>query len=160
MKNPISQEMQAAFVIDDFSTMRKLIIDGADVNSVDARDGTTIMERAIANNDIEMVKFLIAHGVDLNKPGPRKMTPLHVAADLIFTEAGKLLLDAGAWVDPLDQHGATPLAYVISSRQEGFLEMAQLLISYGAKKEITNKEGVLLIDVYSKLYGDNVLKTL
>jgi len=160
MNNPISQEMQAAFVIDDFSKMRKLITDGADVNSVDARDGSTILVRAIVNNDIEMVQFLIDHGVDLNKPGPGKMAPLHCVAEYRFIEAGKLLLEAGAWVDPLDQFGATPLAYAMSDREEGFLEMARLLISYGANKDITNKDGVLLIDVYSNLYGDNVLKTL
>jgi len=160
MKTPISQEMQAAFVIDDFSKMRKLITNGIDVNSVDARDGSTILIRATANNDIEMIKFLIEHGADLNKPGPKNMTPLHIAALFKFIEAGKLLLGAGALVDSLDQFGATPLAHVMSDREEGFLEMAKLLISYGAKKDITNKDGVLLTDVYSNLYGDDVLKTL
>lgn len=143
--------MQVAFVTDDFESMKSLVLDGADVNSVDARDGSTILHRAVISNDLEMIRFLIDHNVEIDKPGPRKLTALHCAALYKFLDAAILLIDAGASVDAKDLNGGTPLAYALSSRKTGFLEMAKLLISHGAQKNVKSDNGISLMDVYGEL---------
>jgi hypothetical protein len=47
MAGKLDQELQRAFVIDDFETMKVFVRQGIDVNSVDARDGRSIMLRSV-----------------------------------------------------------------------------------------------------------------
>src|SRR5262245_1045694 len=101
----LHDKMQAAFVTDDFATMRTLIADGADANSGDARDGSPLLHRAVIENDLGMVAFLIARRADPDQPDGRKMTALHLAARYKHIDAAKALINAGALVDARDRHG-------------------------------------------------------
>ncbi|MGO4290990.1 ankyrin repeat domain-containing protein [Chitinophaga sp. RAB17] len=148
MSEKFHQKMQEAFILDDFETMKTLVTDGADVNSVDARDGSPILQRAVIENKKAMIDFLIAHHVDVNKTDRRGMTALHYAAMYKFIDIAETLIDAGAPIDIADQSGNTPLAYAISDKREGYLEMIKLLIDHGANTDIKTRDGRSMLEFY------------
>lgn len=88
---------------------------------------------AVHNDDVEALKKLWAEKNGpalLNAADYDKRTPLHVAASNNSFMAAQLILAAGAFVDPLDRWGNTPLA---NAQKLGFKPMVKLLKRYGAK---------------------------
>jgi len=66
--------------------------------------------KAAERNEVDIVKHLLAEGVDINQAGGRDMeTPLHRAISRRSTEAAKILIDAGADVNKPRRDGQTPL---------------------------------------------------
>tara|TARA_Y100001934_G_scaffold118018_1_gene144491 strand:+ start:1283 stop:1708 length:426 start_codon:yes stop_codon:yes gene_type:complete len=66
--------------------------------------------KAAERNEVDVVKHLLAEGVDINQAGGRDMeTPLHRAISRRSTEAAKILIDAGADVNKPRRDGQTPL---------------------------------------------------
>lgn len=57
------------------------------------------LHMAIAGNDVEIVKILLAHKADLSRRDTYSMTPLHAAAEHGKTEIVRLLIKAGADVN-------------------------------------------------------------
>lgn len=155
MSEQLLQKMQEAFIIDDFETMKTLVERGANVNSVDTRDGSTILQRAVIQNEKSMVDFLIQNHVDLNQTDQSKRTPMHYAALYKFIDIAKILINAGASLDIEDEPGNTPLAYAVSNRKEGYLEMTKLLIHHGANADLKTKDGQSLLEFYGISLKDN-----
>ena len=151
MTKEMNTEIQNAFIADDFDKMKVLLKKGANVNSVDCRDGSPILLRAVVKNDTGMIEFLISRGVNVDKMGPKGMTPLHCAAEKNFLESARLLLEAGADFRIESNNGAMPLAYAVAyafgHQEEGRIDVAKLLISHGAKKEDKNSKGRSLLDI-------------
>lgn len=148
MSKQFLQNMQEAFVTDDFEAMKVLLTNGCDVNSAYTRDGSTILHRAVIENEKDMIDFLIYHHVDVNKSDRRGMTALHYAALYKFTDAAETLINAGALLDVADQSGNTPLAYAISDRREGYLVMTKLLVDRGANTDIRTRDGQSMFELY------------
>lgn len=66
--------------------------------------------KAAERNEVDVIKQLLAEGVDINQAGGRDMeTPLHRAISRRSTEAAKILIDAGADVNKPRRDGQTPL---------------------------------------------------
>ena len=90
-----------------------------------------IHEAAIAG-DLHKVKKLVAGGVDINKQGNKKVTPLHVAAyqgNTRHIALAKWLLANGADLKARDYEGKTPLD-VANAR--GNTEIADVLREGGS----------------------------
>lgn len=84
----------------------KELIDSKKVNfELTKRFATTALFLAVASDQVEVVKYLLDHGVELNNPGPRGMTPLHLATQLDKTVMVDLLLKKGADVSAKDNDG-------------------------------------------------------
>jgi hypothetical protein len=95
---------------------------------------------AVHNDDVEALKKLWAEEDGpalLNAADYDKRTPLHVAASNNSFMAAQLLLAAGAFVDPLDRWGHTPLA---CAQPQGFKPMVKLLKRYGAQPVAASPE--------------------
>ncbi|NTG03124.1 ankyrin repeat domain-containing protein [Agrobacterium rhizogenes] len=110
MSNDIGDEMQDAFVVEDFDMMKKLILAGSSPNSADRRDGSPIILRAAVTRDLDMINFLIGQQADVDSRGPKGLTALHAAALYGFVEILQRLIEAGSDTNAKDAEGATPLS--------------------------------------------------
>lgn len=83
-------------------------------------------------------------GLSPNTRGHNGETPLHWMATLGDAEGVRILVDAGAVVDAVDQNGNTPLHESCASRQ---VAAAKMLIGLGANRELKNHNNLTPLDV-------------
>ncbi len=98
---------------------------GMDVNA--NMDGTALIA-ATASKNLAMVKFLIAHGADVNECNYLG-SPLNAATYVGNYDIAKYLIDNGAEVNLAAEDGTTPL---VIAAQTGQGEMIELLADNGA----------------------------
>ncbi|HEX7079623.1 MAG TPA: ankyrin repeat domain-containing protein [Gammaproteobacteria bacterium] len=126
-----------------------LLVDaGADVDAKEEWGGQSALMWAAAQSQPEMVKFLVAHGADVNARGkvrnwPRKVireprpkdmnqggfTPLLYAAREGCIECARHLVEGGADIDMHDPHRVTPLVMALFNLH---FDLAAYLIEAGA----------------------------
>ena len=114
----------------------------ANPNAADALGRTPLLTSCLAHSG-PCVEVLLAAGADVENPTANSRwvvlhnpgaTPLYAAAFTGSLRCASLLLDAGAKVDARASNGKSPL---LVACQEGHLEVAQLLSSHGAARDIT-----------------------
>jgi ankyrin repeat protein len=85
---------------------------------------------AVLNNQVEVVKYLIQKGADVNVTSiPNHIYPLHLAA-IVSAEICKILIEHGAKINVTDFNGDTPLD--LAKRADN-KEAIEILENYGAK---------------------------
>ena len=114
----------------DFEATRKQIEQGADVEAKDPSTGASVLHYAVMRGNPDILKYLLAKGVDVNSRTRNGTTPLHTAVLYNRYEVVELLLSKGAEVDAKSGSGATPLAIATAARNR---EIADLLRARGAK---------------------------
>lgn len=114
--------------------IERLVDCGSDVNMITNYNGhpTTPLLVAIEQGSIEIVKFLIKKGADVNKPAKLglRRTPLQEAAASGSREIVHLLLENGAEINapPAQFVGATALQFAAAS---GNCQIAKMLLDHG-----------------------------
>jgi ankyrin repeat protein len=133
-------------------TMEELIVQGADLSSKVFHNyfkDTTALMLAMSCQQIEAVRVLLNHGVDLNPYDPKNPTfPLHLAASM-NTKLTRLLLDHGAnaqWPGISPQFaevwpGSLHFTVFHSHEFPGALERVKLLLERGAKINAQSSAG-------------------
>ncbi len=82
----------------------------------------------------DIVRKLIDHGLEINRPNWIGRTFLHVCAKTGRVDTAEVLLDSGADIDALDlEHGGTPLA---EAAREGQTEMVKFFLDRGANPNL------------------------
>jgi len=104
------------------------------------------LHHAALENDVTLVRELIAQGADVNAQVRDGFASLHFAAQEYALEAAKVLLAAGATVDITNKHGNTPL-WTATFDSEGRGDMIQLLREAGADPLHKNKYGASPLDL-------------
>jgi ankyrin repeat protein len=105
------------------------------------RDGRSQLHMAAHANDAGRVAELIAAGADLNLQDKEMgLTPLHLAAQEYAVDAARVLLEAGASVDVVNEHGNSPL-FVATFNSHGRGELIELLREHGANPDLVNQHG-------------------
>jgi ankyrin len=99
-----------------------------DVNRRNA-DGSTPLQWAVFEGNLEEAKRLIRAGADINLANKYGATPMTLAAEVANTEMLALLLEAGASADSANPEGMTALLAVART---GNLKAAELLLKAGA----------------------------
>ncbi len=103
------------------------------------KDDTYAFFRAAENGDEATLYTLIAKGIDVNMQDELGGTALLYAASYGHLECAKLLISAGAGVDPVHpKGGGTPLQ---AAAWEGHPEEVQFLLDVGANVNAIDKEG-------------------
>ena len=117
----------------DLWIVRLLLCGGADPNEFINNDGRTALLLAIEENNLPVVKYLIAAGAKANPMVSLGIqpTPLQLAVEKGRMEIIHILLDHGADVNapPSNKRGATALQFAAIG---GYTGVAQLLIQRGA----------------------------
>ncbi len=120
--------------------IRRLIREGADVNSKDDDGMTPLMLAASESKTPEVVSLLIEAGADVNAKDDDGMTPLTFAIWKSRTpEVVTLLIEAGADVNARDNLGMTPLMLAASVSKTP--EIVTLLIEAGADVNAKGNNG-------------------
>lgn len=139
------------------TAVAKLLLErGANVNAyapgVGQKTATPLMGAA-HNGDVELVRLLLARKPDIDvkspdddgkvKNGPvafGALTALHLATAAASPDVVKMLLDAGASVDPRDVRGITPLVWAVATdRPEP--RIVRMLLERGADASAASKDG-------------------
>ena len=119
-----------------FASVKVLLSHGSSVDEVD-QAGNTALDLALLHNHDEVINLL------LEMKDRSGLTPLYRAVQAKLEGKGKLvrvekLLTKGAFVDPQDGEGQTPLYKAIASNDT---ETVALLVRYGASFAIQAKNG-------------------
>jgi ankyrin repeat protein len=125
-----SPNLLAAIRTGDHSLVQKLLLTGANVNTLDG-DGTTALMHSVIESDAKMMTLLIDRGANVNAKNTLDSTALlYAASNLAKT---RLLLDRGAEVKVRNQRGATPMSVAVTTF--GSTEVLKLLVAKGAEPE-------------------------
>jgi ankyrin repeat protein len=154
--------------IDGKTLVRELVEHGADPNqqmffrapkergqvSAGAR-GTTPFHRAVASGDVDLVKYLLAHGADIHLNEANDQTPMMIALGARRGEDDviammRVLHESGAEVNTVAQimyirrdHGGTAL-HVATRR--GFKKAMAELVAYGEDPNLKDPDGLTALD--------------
>lgn len=98
------------------------------------------LSRAIADDNVELVRELIIKGANVNakEKSYSKITPLFVAVEQGSVEIVRLLLDFGAKVNARDGDKRTPLMRL---DDDATRELVELLLQYRAKVDAIDNDG-------------------
>lgn len=115
--------------------LEKLVKLGLDVNR--KHEGSYALIRAISHNELEVAKWLIAHGANVNLPNDDGYTALSKSDSFAMAQ---LMVDHGAKIDEMDSEGNT-LLHLWCGAQQPKLKMVEFLIKQGLDVNAKNNAG-------------------
>lgn len=86
---------------------------------------------------LDIVRFLLREGANINTPAPNGMTPLHIAVKQANLPVAKLLLRKGANPNVTQNSGRTPLLIAVEGNH---LAILKLLLRYNASVDFSDYE--------------------
>lgn len=119
-----------------------------------SNDGFTPLGLACYFGHLEIVKYLVNHGADVNRASSNSfhVAPIHSATAISDYEITAFLLEHGADVNAKQQSGVTPLH---SAAHNGKLNIAKLLVDHGADIHAKTSEGKTPADMaFEKNYTE------
>lgn len=117
------------------------------------RHGDTALISAANSGNIDVVKFLLHLGANVNISNNNGWTPLHGAAICGNMEIVQLLLNRGANVNVQDSRGRTPLYW---AAQNGHIGIVQLLLQAGANVNNTRDQCNGCTPLHVAMYGGRI----
>lgn len=140
--------------ISDHETIRKRLLEGLDIDTVDTGGRTLLMEAAV-QKDQELASFLVEKGSDVEKRDRRGWSALHFAAQRNDPIIVDLLLRHRADANAQDVYGNSVLAEaVLSSRGSG--DVIKLLLASGADATVENKSGISALTLANNIANYDV----
>ncbi|KAK6112466.1 Ankyrin repeats (3 copies) family protein [Brugia pahangi] len=128
----------------DIEKIRKIVIP-ATVNCRDVGGRfSTPLHLAAGYNNLEVARFLLENGAEVNLKDKGGLIPLHNASSFGHLEIAALLIECGAEVNHPDKWGYTPLH---EAAQKGRTQICSLLLNNGADVTLKNSEGFTALDI-------------
>lgn len=110
-------------------------------------DGRTLLHFAAGYGKVQVVEPLVRRGADVNAQTIKGIAPLHDSSEHCHYKSSKVLLKAGAKVDIRDEHGWTPLHFVLARKDNSpnisprNMKLVHLLLQFGADPSIKSVRG-------------------
>ncbi len=101
----------------------------------------SVLNLAILDQDLSMVKLLIKYKADVNSRSVGGSTPLHAAARVGAANITKILLENSANIDSFDSEGYTPTMRAASLGKSGAVE---ILLEYKPNCSLRSENGTSL----------------
>jgi hypothetical protein len=101
--------------------VKRLVQAGAAVN----HDGWPPLAYACLEGHVDVARYLIEHGADVNGRAVNGATPLMLAARSGQIEIAKLLIDKGADIDARNDSGLTAMVWAAQSGNTNIVELLQ-----------------------------------
>lgn len=122
-----------AIMYQDFEKTKELVNKGVDINYQDKSYGSTALILACQYNFVDIAKFLIENGADLNLQANNGYTPL-IAAASVSVELTELLLSKGADIKLKIDDGSGALTTSVTGILSGRVTTAvvEMLLEKGA----------------------------
>jgi len=147
-----AKSLHEAVIDGDIERVKKLISNGADINSRDSHGATPAYAATISigmdrQQMVDIVKLLVAKGAQIDT--------IHLAAFVGDVEKVKSFLQEGIDINEKDVHGRTPLHLASMSGQK---EVVRLLIGKGADVNVESPESDYLMGLtplhLASIYAD------
>jgi ankyrin repeat protein len=107
----------------DFDLVMLLIDNGADIFDFD-EEGVSIFDMAVTYDNIEVVKYLISQGVDVNTTQRRsKFTPLMAAVCYGRVDMVEFLIEQGANIKAVDAKGISVIDFARKMNKKTILNL-------------------------------------
>ena len=151
----------------NWDAVKCLLKAGMDVNSHqyydssrDSSSGDTLLHIAVKQGDLEIVKFLLGNGAELDEEDYEGCIPLQIAFENDYLFIADALVDAaeeGDYSYVYDNDGNTPLHYVASTKASEVLDGKEIFLT-----DIVNKILSKMLDSDEEVnatnkYGDTPL---
>ncbi|WP_426671626.1 ankyrin repeat domain-containing protein [Mucilaginibacter sp. McL0603] len=148
-----------ASAVGKFDTVAHLIYTHPDSINEYADDGFTPLGLACYFGQLEVARYLILKGADVNQPSNNgfHVFPIHSAAAGNYTDIVRILIENGAQVNVRQQAGATPLH---SAAQNGNLELLIMLLENGAETNVRMEGGKMPADLAKDKGFDEIAEIL
>ncbi|WP_144527789.1 ankyrin repeat domain-containing protein [Peribacillus simplex] len=121
----MNEQLIQAVERNETERIRRLIEQGADINTQDS-EGRTATMIATYNNDVETAKILIEAGADVNIQDDMKNSPFLYAGAEGYVNILKLAIEAGADPSITNRYGGTAL---IPASEHGYVEVIKELLT-------------------------------
>jgi ankyrin repeat protein len=114
----------------DLDGIKKIISENPDrINQID-KDGNSFLHRAVHTGNVDMVKFLVSRGADVNVKDNYGQTPVQIAAQLDDVQIIIHLVSHGAEINIKNSIGKTPLHDAVAHDQ---FQIVNYLVSQDAE---------------------------
>ena len=133
-------EMLFAVRANNINELINLIEQGTDINWQDSKmEGVTALHEAARKGNIEIVRYLLQNGSDINSKNYNGLSPLHIAAYCGENVIVNTLIAEGADLNAKAKDNITPLHTAASM---GHTDTVELLINSGAEAHArSSKDG-------------------
>jgi ankyrin repeat protein len=137
--NDLDERLQSAIAKEDLETVKRLVYQIKDINSVKNWVGSPLHNAAFTRS-LDIIKIHVENGADINAKNKDGQTPLHCAAyvaslDILkyFVEEKKVNLNQS------DVDGRKPIHY---SASKGSIGAVKYLVRHGANANVKDNNGV------------------
>ncbi len=150
----LNDKLLDAVYKNDIAGVKEVLSLGADVNSADAENWTSLMNAAWYGYT-DVGRLLIEHNADINAADKYGQTALIHACEYGYTDIVRLLLEHGADTNAANECGNTSLMWAC---RNGHTDTVQLLIEHGADISLKDKDGKTALDILQKRHPYDYLK--
>jgi len=133
------QKVFEAVMKDYLATVKAMLMKNKGILDVRNIKEATPLHVAVKLGNMDIVKFLISEGADVNALNYKKRTPLHVAATHDQPEAAKYLVDHGADLNARSDILSVPLHDAVVTNN---LRTVKILVEKGANLNAMSKKGM------------------
>jgi ankyrin repeat protein len=124
--------------------IRYLIQTNSDIKSINKKSQKSLLHHSASSGNIELTRYLIEQGLDVNLKDSSGKTPLHYAVISGNTEVVRLLLESNAKIDvnAKDRDCRSALHHAVRLKSDDVMsDIINLLLSANIKPELFNNSG-------------------